>query len=98
MAFKISKKDWIFIGIVAAVFATFIAISGREKTKKVPYNDIHRPYYEIYEATGSKEKAVGDCENCHNERVMPLPANHVKRPKNGIFNCLLCHKLIKVEK
>ena len=39
---RISKKDWIFIAIIAGVFAVFFAISGEEKTKRVPLDDKHQ--------------------------------------------------------
>ena len=52
---KISKKDWIFIFIIAAVFIGFYLISGEEKTTKVPYDEAHRQFYDIAKASGKME-------------------------------------------
>ncbi len=87
---KLTKKDWIFIAVAVAVLAVFILISGKEKTKRVPYDANHRPYFEILQKTGNKLEAERDCEACHNDRVIPFPKGHP--PKN---RCLLCHKMIQ---
>ena len=34
---KIDKRDWLFIGLIVAVLGTFFVISGKEKTKFVPF-------------------------------------------------------------
>ena len=31
---KISRNDWLFIAMIIAVVAVFVAISGKEKTRK----------------------------------------------------------------
>ena len=41
---KIGKNDWIFIAIIVVVLAVFYAISGTEKTKKVPLDEKHKPF------------------------------------------------------
>jgi len=64
---RITKKDWIFIAIIAAVFATFYAISGAEKTKRVPLDDKHKPSYELFKKTQSKMEADKGCPACHFE-------------------------------
>lgn len=87
---KIGRKDWIFIGVIVAVLATFFAISGKEKTKHVPYDDTHKPYYEIMAKTHDKKEAEKDCMKCHNDTGVPFPKDHP--PKN---RCLFCHKMVK---
>ena len=85
---KISRKDVLFLASICAVLAVVILISGEETTKKVPYDALHRPAYEILGRTGSKSEAEKGCERCHNDRRIPFPANHP--PKN---RCLFCHKM-----
>lgn len=100
---KIAKWDWLFIAIAAAILVTFISISGKEKTKVVPRNEMHEPVYlEAYKnAPGpdasllkksffkpAKKDAEKLCEPCHAEHNINLPPNHP--PKH---RCLFCHKL-----
>ncbi|RQW86924.1 MAG: cytochrome C [Geobacter sp.] len=85
---KIGPKDWMFIALVGAVLAIVLLISGEEKTKKVPFDELHRPFYEIFKQTGSKSESEKGCEVCHNDATRPLPKGHP--PKN---RCLFCHKL-----
>jgi hypothetical protein len=94
---QINKKDWIFIAIICAVFGIFYVISGEEKTRKVPNDDKHRPFYEIMKQTGSKMEADKGCPACHFEPGgVPFPASHPVKPKDGPMRCLFCHKLQKV--
>jgi len=91
----IGKKDWLFIAIIIVVLGIFWAISGEEKTRKVPYDNPHRPSYEIVKKSGSKLEADKRCPACHNEREgVRFPANHPVKPKDGPMRCLFCHKLI----
>ena len=94
---KISNKDWGFIALIIVVLAIFYAISGEEKTKKVPFDDKHRSFYEIVKQTGSKMEADKGCPVCHNEQPggVPFPTKHPVKPKDGPMRCLFCHKLIK---
>jgi len=87
---KISRKDLLFLAIICAVLAFVILISGEEKTTKVPYDDLHRPAYEVMKKTGSKREAEKGCDGCHNDKGVPFPANHP--PKN---RCLFCHKMME---
>ena len=90
----ISKKDWIFIAIIVAVFAIFYAISGEERTKRVPLDDKHRASYELFKKTGSKMEADKGCPVCHFEPGgVPFPPKHPVKPKDGPMRCLFCHKL-----
>ena len=93
---SINKKDWIYVAIIVAVIGIFWAISGEEKTRKVPYDDKHRPSYEIFKQTGSKMEADKGCPSCHNEQGgVPFPDKHPVKPKDGPMRCLFCHKLIE---
>lgn len=85
---KITPKDWLFLTLVGIVLSFVFLISGEETTKKVPYDETHRPMYEVLRSTGSKVKAEQGCEGCHNEAGIPLPTGHP--PKN---RCLFCHKM-----
>lgn len=90
---QIGKKDWMFIGLVAIVLLVFFAISGKEKTKKVPLDDQHKQFYEIVQKSGKMEADKG-CPACHNEQGgVPFPAKHPVKPKDGPMRCLFCHKL-----
>lgn len=92
---NIRKQDWIFIGIAAAVLVIFLAISGEEKTRKVPLDDKHKPFYEIVKVSGKME-ADKNCPACHNEQGgIPFPPKHPVKPKDGPMRCLFCHKLQK---
>lgn len=100
---KIDKRDWMFIGLIVVIVGIFISISGREKTKVVPNNAMHRIVYETAyrRAPGSeaslfkraffkpdKKGAEVYCDPCHREQKVSYPPNHP--PKN---RCLFCHKL-----
>lgn len=92
---SIGKKDWMFIGIIAAVFLIFYVISGEEKTKRVPLDDTHKASYELFKKTQSKMEADKGCPTCHNTAPggVPFPAKHPVKPKDGPMRCLFCHKL-----
>jgi hypothetical protein len=92
---RISKKDWIFIVVIAAVIAVFYAISGEERTKRVPLDEIHKPSYELFKRTQSKMEADKGCPACHfsGPGGVPFPPKHPVKPKEGPMRCLFCHKL-----
>jgi len=92
---KVRKQDWIFIIIAFAVLGIFLAISGEEKTKKVPLNETHKPFNELVKQKGKAGKKEADlaCPQCHNEKGgIPFPAGHPVKPKDGPMGCHLCHK------
>jgi len=92
---RISKKDWFFVAIVAAVLIIFYAISGEEKTKRVPLDEKHQPSYELFKKTGSKMEVDKGCPACHfmGPGGVPFPAKHPVKPQGGPMRCLFCHKL-----
>lgn len=100
---KFDKRDGFFVLIAAVVLVIFFSISGKEKTKPVPRDEMHKTVYEIAykNAPGpndsifkrtffrpAKKEAEKTCEPCHQQYKIEVPANHP--PKN---RCLLCHKL-----
>jgi hypothetical protein len=102
---KIDKRDGMFVALIVVVVGTFIAISGKEKTRNVPHDATHKIVYDAAyrnapapDATlftraffkPDKKGAEVYCEPCHKEKGVPFPPNHP--PKN---RCLLCHKLKK---
>lgn len=94
---NIRKQDLIFIGIAIAVLVIFISISGKEKTKKVPLDEAHKPFNELVKQKGKAGKKEADvfCPQCHNEKGgIPFPAGHPVKPKDGPMGCHLCHKFI----
>lgn len=94
---KLGRKDWIFIALIIGVVAVFYAISGSIKTKRVPYDENHKPFYEIMKKTGSKMEADKGCPACHNDKPggIPFPPKHPVKPEGGPMRCLFCHKLLE---
>jgi hypothetical protein len=91
MALK--KRDWIFIAIIAAVFGIFIAISGEEKTTRVPLDEAHRPFYDMIDSGQKKIDVDPHCADCHDGVKIPFPPNHPAKPGSAPMRCLFCHKL-----
>ncbi|GFO54823.1 cytochrome c [Geomonas sp. Red276] len=92
---SIRKQDWIFIALVAAVIIVFYAISGEEKTKRVPLDSNHQASYDLFKKTQSKMEVDKGCPACHfvGPGGVPFPAKHPVKPKDGPMRCLFCHKL-----
>ena len=101
---KIGKKDWFFVALIVVVVGIFLTTSGKEKTKVVPKNAIHKQVYETayQNAPGpdasifkraffkpNKKAAEKNCESCHEASGIKMPPNHP--PKH---RCLFCHKLV----
>lgn len=84
MAFK--KRDLLFIALVVLVFGIFFAISGEEKTTRVPQDEIHMKFREMADTEG-KKATEKFCKDCHNEENLPLSEGHPPP-----FRCLFCHK------
>lgn len=94
----ITKKDWIFIAFVVAVVATFVAISGKEKTKLVPFDANHQEFYAKVAGSGLSGMKEADlaCPRCHNDQGgVPFPPKHPVKPAAGPMSCHLCHKYDK---
>ncbi len=85
---RITGKDWLFITLIGVVLLLIVAVSGKERTSKVPYDSAHLPFYEIMKKTGSKKEAEKGCEACHNEKAILFPKRHPRKNR-----CLFCHKM-----
>ena len=93
MAF--SKKDGIFIIVILIVVAIFWAISGEEKTKRMPRNADHQRFYDLL-ANGKSKKDVDPlCAECHDGVKITFPAKHPEKPGGAPMRCLFCHKTMK---
>ena len=89
----LNKRDFIFIAIVVGVFGLFFALSGEEKTTKVPYDDLHRPFYDMMAAGQTKKEIDPQCADCHDGIQIPFPADHPAKPGSAPMRCLFCHKM-----
>ena len=89
---KIGKRDWIFIGIVAAVLLLFYAISGEEKTKKLPKDAIHQQFNDMLQSGKKKIDVDPLCESCHDGVKVKFPEKHPAKPGGAPMRCLFCHK------
>lgn len=88
----IKNRDWIFILIILAVLGAFIAISGKEKTKKIPYDATHREFYQMRDANKRAIEIDPLCAKCHDGVQIPFPPGHPVKPGEGPMRCLFCHK------
>ncbi len=96
----IRKQDWLFVGLAVVVVGTFYTLSGDVKTKKVPYDDKHKQFYELVKQKGKAGKKEGDifCPQCHNlTGGIPFPPEHPVKPKDGPMGCHLCHKFQNIK-
>lgn len=102
---KIDRRDWFFVGLIVVVVGIFVAISGKEKTKTVPNDEMHKISYEAAYRNApaadapifkraffkpDKKAAEVYCEPCHKEKGVPYPKDHPSKNR-----CLFCHKLKK---
>ena len=88
----IGKRDWLFIGAIAAVLLGFFLISGPEKTKKLPHDKTHQPFYDMLQAGKAKSEVDPLCASCHDGVKIPFPKNHPEKPGGAPMRCLFCHK------
>lgn len=89
---KIGRNDKIFIGIVIAVIILFVAISGPEKTKKLPVDATHQQFNEMLKAGKKKSEVDPLCEACHDGVKIKFPEKHPAKPGGAPMRCLFCHK------
>ena len=85
---KVTKRDLVTIAAVVLVLAVLIISTTREKAKRVPADDKHRPFYEAMEKGGNRIEVEEGCITCHNSQAIPLPKKHPPKEQ-----CLICHKL-----
>ena len=93
MAF--SKKDGIFVVVILVVIAIFWAISGEEKTKKMPRNADHQRFYDLLASGKSKKEVDPLCAECHDGVKIKFPDKHPEKPGGAPMRCLFCHKTHK---
>jgi hypothetical protein len=86
MAYPIKKRDLFLIGLAVIILA-FLWQAPPESTSRVPYDDLHRPYYDLAKSDG-KKAAEKFCTECHNENEVAFSPDHPSKAR-----CLLCHKL-----
>lgn len=79
------KRDFILIALAVAIIIVLWA-APPESTPPVPYDDIHKKFYKIFETDG-KKAAETSCGDCHNPDGIPFPPDHPQP-----FRCLFCHK------
>lgn len=89
---KFGKRDWIFVGILAVVLLIFIAISGEEKTKKLPLDATHQQFNDMLKAGKKKSEVDPLCEACHDGVKIKFPDKHPAKPGGAPMRCLFCHK------
>lgn len=89
---NVSRRDWIFIAIVAAVLIAFYAISGPEKTKKLPHDQNHQQFHDMLKAGKKKSEVDPLCEACHDGVKVKFPEKHPAKPGGAPMRCLFCHK------
>ena len=92
---NITKRDWIFVAIIAAVLLAFYAISGPEKTKKLPRDATHQQFHDMLSSGKKKSEVDPLCETCHDGVKVKFPPNHPAKPGAGPMRCLFCHKTFK---
>ncbi len=95
MAFSMKKRDWIFVAVVIGVLGVFIAISGKETTKKVPRDTVHSRFYDMLSSGNKRIDVDALCAECHDGVKIPFPAGHPAKPGAGPMRCLFCHKTEK---
>ncbi len=85
------KRDMIVIAI-GVVIVLFLWAAPEETTTRVPFDENHKRFYDIFQNEG-KKAAEKFCEDCHNADGVPFPEGHP--PK---YRCLFCHKIVPGEK
>ena len=83
---KVTKQDWLFAAVIAIVLGILLLNTGKEKARRVPADDRHRPLLERLAKGAGREEVERECAACHNARNIALPENHPPKEQ-----CLLCH-------
>lgn len=85
---KVRKRGWLTILVVVAGLIVLIMSTVREKTKRIPADDKHRPFYESMKKSDDRIQTEKKCLTCHNPQAIPLSKKHPPKEQ-----CLICHKL-----
>jgi len=83
---KLKSRDLFFIAIVSAVLIILLLSTAREKPKKMPADDRHRPFSEALAKGDDRATVETGCVVCHDPKAIPLPAGHPPKEQ-----CLICH-------
>lgn len=83
---KLKSRDLVFIAILGAVLTVLLLSTGREKPKKMPADDRHRPFAEALAKGGDRATVEKGCVVCHDQKAIPLPVGHPPKEQ-----CLICH-------
>jgi len=90
---KVTRKDWIFVAVIAALLGALFVSTGKAKVKNVPFDERHSRFYTAMHAGGARMELEKGCAACHGSASSPLSKGHP--PKE---HCLLCHKLVQDNK
>lgn len=90
---SLKKRDALFIALVVVVLGIFVAISGKEKTKKLPKDPTHAPFAKMRAEGVAKIEVDALCAKCHDGTEIPFPERHPAKPGSGVMRCLFCHKI-----
>lgn len=83
------------LGATLLVPVIFVAASGREKTRMVPQDAKHLPFYDMIKSGKSRKEVDPLCEECHDGVKVAFPKDHPPKPEGQAMRCLFCHKLRK---
>lgn len=90
---SIKKRDWLFIALILTVLAIFIAISGKEKTTRLPKDPTHAAFARMLAEGKKKIEVDALCAECHDGVKIAFPEKHPAKPGQGVMRCLFCHKV-----
>lgn len=90
---SVKSRDILFFLLILVVFGIFYAISGKEKTRKLPKDPIHAPFVQMRAEGMAKIEVDALCAECHDGIQIPFPETHPAKPGAGVMRCLFCHKV-----
>ena len=90
---SLKKRDALFVVLIIVVLAVFFAISGKEKTRKLPKDPTHAPFAQMRAEGKAKIEVDALCAKCHDGVQIPFPDKHPAKPGSGVMRCLFCHKI-----
>jgi len=84
--YETEKPGLIFIAIMGVVLIVLLLSTVREKPRKMPSDDNHRPFSEALAKGGDRATVEKGCVVCHDPKAISLPAGHPPKEQ-----CLICH-------
>jgi cytochrome c5 len=85
----IKRRDLGFIVIVVLLLAILLVTSLRDKPKRLPVDEGHRPFAEALARGEGRESVEKGCPVCHGGHERPLPPKHPPKEQ-----CLICHQAV----